>query len=105
MTSQFQTRHNDDGTILESIDEQIELFEEQIGMRGKGSAQTAQEALRDHMLARGIDPDALPDVELNRNWFKEDDFGDAWEDYQNRRRALTEGGMSPAEEAGIEIEM
>jgi hypothetical protein len=56
------------------------LFEETIGMR-KSTEENQRELLRQNMIARGIDPDAIPDVELKPEWFKDNDDGFAgWED-------------------------
>lgn len=92
------------GEITETVEEQIIRFEEDIGMRGSSNEKSAMDLLREDMIARGLDPDGLPVVDLDRAWFKEDDFGESWEDYQNRKRNIIEGGMDPSEEAGIDIE-
>lgn len=101
VTSQIQTRQNDDGSILETIEEQIEEFEEQIGMRGKSHQQEAMEMLREDMIRRGLDPDGLPNVELKQEWFKEDDFG---EEYAAYRQKVEPQDKTDIEDAGIDIE-
>ena len=52
--------------FLETIDEQIQRFEEEIGFLGKTREQSAMDHLRTDMIRRGLDPDALPDVELKQ---------------------------------------
>lgn len=55
-------------------------FEEAIGLR-KAVEDKQREALRRNMIERGIDPDAVPDVELKPEWWKGNDDGFAgWED-------------------------
>jgi hypothetical protein len=101
----FRIVDNFEATEATTVEEQIEQFEEDIGMCGAPVAETAMQLLRADMIARGIDPDAMPDVELDRAWFKEDDFGDDFAAYQQARQNAIEGKLSPEEEAGIEIEM
>lgn len=88
-----------------TIEEQVEEFEEIIGLRGKSSSESAMDLLKANMLLRGIDPDAMPDVELKREWFKEDDFGEDYAAYMERRQIVLDGGADPGEEANLDIEM
>jgi hypothetical protein len=53
---------------------------------GKTREQSAMDFLREDMIRRGLDPDAMPDVELNQKWFKEDDFGDDWAAFQRNKK-------------------
>jgi hypothetical protein len=101
MTSKIQTRHNDDGSILETIEEQIQEFEEQIGFAGKTRTQTAMDLLRQNMIERGLDPDAMPDVELRQEWFKDDDFGENFAAY---RQKVAPTDKTEVEDAGLDIE-
>ena len=74
VTDQFRpTEH-------ESVEDQIVKFEEDIGMR-VSRKDIAQALLRDSMIARGIDPDATPDVQIEERWRQGPDDGFAeWED-------------------------
>ena len=58
--------------------------------------------LRADMIRRGLDPDALPDVELKQGWFKDDDFGDNWSEFQAKKRG--DASTEVIEDAGIDIE-
>ena len=102
ITNQIQTKHSDDGTVLETIEEQIQRFEEEIGFLGKTREQSAMDFLRADMIRRGLDPDALPDVELKQDWFKEDDFGDNWAAFQSKKRL--DDKTEIIEDAGLDIE-
>jgi hypothetical protein len=102
MTDKIQTRHNDDGSILETIEEQIQEFEEQIGFAGKTRTQTAMDLLRQNMIERGLDPDAMPDVELKQEWFTDDDFGDNFAAY--RQKVTQPDKTEVVEDAGLDIE-
>jgi hypothetical protein len=55
--SQIQPGGEDDPTV----EEQIEIFEERIGQRVSSSTQ-AEKMMRDSLIARGIDPDAKPEL-------------------------------------------
>lgn len=58
ITKQFQAPADEDD---ETVEEQIEVFEEKIGQR-KSSDTRAQEMLRATMIARGVDPDTVPEL-------------------------------------------
>jgi len=102
ITDQFQTRHNEDGSILETIEEQIQQFEEEIGFCGKTRTQTAMDLLRANMIERGLDPDAMPDVELRQEWFKDDDFGENYAAY--KQKVAPTDKTEIVEDAGLDIE-
>jgi hypothetical protein len=102
VTEQIETRQNEDGTVLETVEEQIQRFEEEIGFYGKTRSQSAMDLLREDMIRRGLDPDAMPDVELKREWFKEDDFGDEWAAYQQKKTQPDKTEV--IEDAGLDIE-
>jgi hypothetical protein len=102
VTGQFQTKHNDDGTLLETIDEQIQQFEEEIGFYGKTRTQSAMDLLRANMIERGLDPDAMPGVELKQEWFRDDDFGENFAAY--KQKVAPTDKTEIVEDAGLDIE-
>lgn len=102
VTDQIQTRHNDDGSILETIEEQIQQFEEEVGFYGTTRTQNAMSLLREDMIRRGLDPDALPDVDLKQEWFKDDDFGENFAAY--KQKVAPTDKTEIVEDAGLDIE-
>jgi len=56
--SMIQPPSDDDGP---SVEEQMELFEENIGQRVSAEAK-AEQKMREMLIARGIDPDAKPEL-------------------------------------------
>jgi hypothetical protein len=56
--SKLQPGHKDEDPTIE---EQIELFEEQIGQRISATTK-AEEMMRQSMILRGLDPDAKPEL-------------------------------------------
>lgn len=76
-----------------SIEEQIERFEEQIGQRVSAES-VAEEKFRASMIARGLDPDAKPELspelaaKLEEDRMRSDEeifFGDSNREFRGRK--------------------
>jgi hypothetical protein len=58
ITEKFPAPNSDDDPTIE---EQLEIFEEQIGQRVKSEFK-AERAMRERMILMGMDPDAKPEI-------------------------------------------
>lgn len=99
ITDKFPAPNSDDDPPLE---EQIEIFEEQIGQRIKSEVK-ANKALRERMIMLGMDPDVKPEIspelqakmDADAGIMKTDDDlmfgGDAWEGKEVRGKKVKDG--------------